>query len=1268
MMIFGGKLMTTSQQTKEPALEKMTSSAHAQKFALHSLSSQEKLLLVELQKTRAQIVSELSKIDPAACGSDDNWFSVKDTIEGYEQKMIDASKPYIKSTPLKKAAKAARRHLKPLPASPAVSMMMAPSVGSHGPIKLSTFKTGVDMLPIMASTGDAALEVGLKKQGKLQLPVFKLPSLDTSQYQKKVINGTSVHIKTRPKSGSSGRPDAVHVANRGLVYRNRTEFLHAVAAMHTRMQVNERSYVQRHLRMSERDISEVGQDIELELLMQDHEEADHARQRGLLLRGGADGLFEDSVDASTAAPAESSQPLSLFMRVAYMDRVQRQAVVRYSEEAPSSSSVADQDPLDSSYEEFGPTRSVTSYSVPSSPKTMDLQRQPGLMISQMRSMPNMPSMPLHGDSYDTYSSMNSPARSSHLSVTQGLPQSMQGGGTGRSPAHLNHNTDLSAILSTPGGKRRLSKSGPFSPISHATGPVSSTVSKKTTRGPSHSQSQDLSSIREAYGTARRGKKRLLGTKGSITAWGVDDMSASHDPEQAAASKAANATQALKMELMRSLNTMQHHTAMVKDDILRIQNVVDVQNPKAKSFMFAMAAERMVTALQTCVLKELRRGMRAWKLAVKQEERKAMVDVYVRFHGLRYLAQSLKWLMHVALIKKWVKWVAHAQSETTRLRLIVENKAAVVIQTRARGMLARMRVSHLRKLKKYEHLYTACIEIQRMFRGKPVRWRYLAWKRSEKRRKRAIKIQSQWRRYLAAKRVRAIRFSLDKSYAATVINSLVRMYNAKIRVARIRQQRLHYYCAIQIQRVVRGFLGRCRVTKLLQDLEEFYAARLIQTRIRMFLARRFLIRKRIQTHAYWKMRAQAAVLIQKTYRGFRGRLKARVFTMEITRKRRRIFNAATKIINMCRAFVARRKLRRLKAERTTRWIAQARAWKEMWSEDAQDWFYYAEATQDSVWEPKKEGYTKTDGRVVLEDGSIIVDPDVAAALDMDMMRMPKEMCSECNERYAIRSCNQCEDSYCTPCYKNAHATGTRKKHTYVAVGPVDCGECENLLAERWCVTCDEAHCDYCWRKLHSKGKRRFHPFCKVWPGGKVGKQMMTMDGEELTDTSYDPTFLLRRYEQEQAAQAPPQEYNYTYPAEETYDDTAQQQLEYAQGGTDWLQQQQDAPLAITNGQEGSWETAYDEEGNVYYYNTVSGVSQYEDPSSQDAGAQHMKSLLEQWAQAYDDEGNVYWYNSTTGASQYENPFATEETDEASAEGGGEYAGGDGQGGYEGYGEG
>ena len=170
-------------------------------------------------------------------------------------------------------------------------------------------------------------------------------------------------------------------------------------------------------------------------------------------------------------------------------------------------------------------------------------------------------------------------------------------------------------------------------------------------------------------------------------------------------------------------------------------------------------------------------------------------------------------------------------------------------------------------------------------------------------------------------VRALRFSLDKAYAATKIQSVARMYLAKFRVQQIRIYRRQVRATIKIQSVVRGFLGRCRVNTILRDLEYFYAARMIQTQVRIFIAKRFIIKKRFETHAYWRMRIHAAVLIQKTYRGYRGRLKAYVITMEINRKRRRVYGAATKITNMCRGYVARKKLARIKMERYNRWLAQ-----------------------------------------------------------------------------------------------------------------------------------------------------------------------------------------------------------------------------------------------------------------------------------------------------------------------------------------------------------
>jgi len=91
-------------------------------------------------------------------------------------------------------------------------------------------------------------------------------------------------------------------------------------------------------------------------------------------------------------------------------------------------------------------------------------------------------------------------------------------------------------------------------------------------------------------------------------------------------------------------------------------------------------------------------------------------------------------------------------------------------------------------------------------------------------------------------------------------------------------------------------------------------------------------------------------------------------------------------------------------------------------------------------------------------------------------------------------------------------------------------------------------------------------------------------------------------------------------------------------------------------EQEWQTAYDEEGNVYYYSEKTGVSQYENPYSlvaaqvQDPAAEHVRNMLLQWAQAYDAEGTPYWYNAATGQSQYESPFDDLDLSGKEAEGG------------------
>lgn len=39
------------------------------------------------------------------------------------------------------------------------------------------------------------------------------------------------------------------------------------------------------------------------------------------------------------------------------------------------------------------------------------------------------------------------------------------------------------------------------------------------------------------------------------------------------------------------------------------------------------------------------------------------------------------------------------------------------------------------------------------------------------------------------------------------------------------------------------------------------------------------------------------------------------------------------------------------------------------------------------------------------------------------------------------------------------------------------------------------------------------------------------------------------------------------------------------------------------------------------------------------AMQTSSTIEEWTYAYDDNGYIYWYNNVTGHSQYEDPYST-----------------------------
>lgn len=998
-------------------------SVKLQKAALSSLSKQERLLLLELQRTRQSIVTELNRLDPSI--SADSWLDVQETISTYQSKIsrlareetLDGRQGHVIN--LSASSERNGSAMGSMSSIGSVGSMVSPSkyqsvssakrsaaVSAAAAIPVTRIRTGIDMLPVLATTGESAMEVGIRKQGELRLPVFKLPAIDAARLASLSMEDMRHATATErqggsPESHSSATmqkqvPDSlgdgmqVSLRSERTFHRVRLAALEYVAHLlaETRsLAPLDVAFMKRHLRIGDRDLHDVEDELE----------------RRVMLRISAD--------------SETSGTITIFLKAR-----------KIFSGHPSSSS--------------------SSSIVPIPPR-------PGSSFLDASSVDG--SMAMGGLSVVTFGS---------LASTRGQ--------------------QLTARSSGGNSKKRTASAAHFSP-----------------------------------------------------------------------------SELLKTELMQSLRTMQHHTERVKDGIAAMQSIVSAGNPKAKLMLASVAAERMSEALYKIASRDIQRGFASWNLAVQQIHRVASSEKVIKFLRLRKFSRVLGEVAHRCLEKRLVRWVNFTRKEAARIVRLQREAAVCVLQRYLRGCMARDRVNRLRDSRKFKELYTAVIKIQAQIKGRLVKWKYAVFCRKRTDDRAARKIQRVQRGHRARKRVRRLRNQRNKGKAATIIQALARGRRDRLRVRGLNADRHKKLCAVKIQTAMRGYLARTHTKQILHKLHMDRAVRKVQAVWRGAIARMGIGRKKRELREYKETRYKAARDIQKVARGFRSRMTSRMKKIEAQRKKRRLDNAATRIITMCRGFAARALVRGMRKARQKQMLDDARSWVETWSDDADAFFFFNAATGETLWEPPSSGYSKADGSLILATGEVITDPDVLEAEEAEKKRQMGHICSECNDRIAIKLCNECGDNFCTPCFRTCHTAGARRLHTHSALGPLDCSECEMLLAERWCVSCDEAFCDGCWRKVHARGKRRFHPFSDVSARGKVDSRVYTIDGSEVP--AYSAAYVQDQWE----------------------GSTEEEKLNEANS---YIAQQ----AAQKEAEAAQWGEYTDDSGFSYYFNYVTGVSQYEYP--------------------------------------------------------------------------
>ena len=650
---------------------------------------------------------------------------------------------------------------------------------------------------------------------------------------------------------------------------------------------------------------------------------------------------------------------------------------------------------------------------------------------------------------------------------------------------------------------------------------------------------------------------------------------------------------------------------------------------------------------------------------------------------------------------WIKWTFNVAEMRRIERDKLEDRCAKILQNAWRGRLSRLLVQKIKAERKFKNEFNGSVQIQSLARGVATRNNYHKILVQRQRQHAALTIQCSIRCFVANVLVRA---KFDEKYrdlATRGIQRYMRGMFGRSEAKRRRVLKQRNEAATEIHRVLRGKWGREKFDKMVEFVEQSQACVIIAKHIRRCLSITRCRRLREVRERERKKLEKAAIVVQKIYRGHRGRVMTSLLMKSQKGVNSKRDDAVKKIQSLARGVEARVRVKALLEDKKAFMMQDARMWQETWSEDQNAWFYLHEETQEAMWEPPTDGYTKADGRLVLKSGRVIEDPLMAMTDEEKEAKEKESKCVECEKADATRICNECGDKYCSACYATAHATGKRSEHTFLRIGPIECEECEKELAIKWCTQCDDPFCGDCFDKIHQRGKRRAHAYCNidshgvvsprawgangqpagVFSGGKLGagggggmeSDYGNMEGYGGEGTAGGGEgFGAVAAGDEWAVYYDDQNNPYWYSnstGESMYEQPpGAPDAEAAAGEIDV-----DPPAAEQGEQNASWLTnAADEEGGGggagagggggglpegwgeyvdddgvgYYYNEGTRESSYDHPGGAGGGSLEGGGSVElslasagasPWEQYFDDEGLPYWYNNETGDSQYDAPL-------------------------------
>ena len=643
------------------------------------------------------------------------------------------------------------------------------------------------------------------------------------------------------------------------------------------------------------------------------------------------------------------------------------------------------------------------------------------------------------------------------------------------------------------------------------------------------------------------------------------------------SSSHNLKEALNSKFNRSIANVQTIEENIKEDVSKIQDICfDVVKyslhrssrnrfPEANKRFKSWAVHRMISIVgYVAILNPMKLCFKVWRSKALSIILMQKWAKYLYYQGIMKLAYAKNIINRRKILCTQDAWVLHVKEGRKKDIEKLRVKSAHLLQSFALIIASKKEICDLRINRKNR----VAVYIQSYFRTHVAVKLRAKLEYQRKLSRVVVSFQCAYRCYLSKRTVENLKRLNRKKKAVINIQRVVRGVEGRALSAVRREKIIIFVSACSLQRAWRGFIAR----KLLECLQEedlkHRASEIIQRYTRVFLSKNLFRLMKEESKRNKIRRNKSILVLQRVYRAHRRFVVSKIELAAQVAVARRRFRAAVRIQSKVRQISSKVIVEKLAKKLQRSMILNARRWKEAWNDQQGCWFYYDVETEATLWEPPRTGYAKSDSQLVLENGKVIDDPLIGSP---DIVH---NICSECDRAVATRHCEQCEDCYCTTCFKTSHPQGGRRAlHTYVAIGPtIECEECEHKAASRWCIQCDDPFCSNCWEKIHARGKRVYHTFCNIRGDGSVSPRAWNSNGTHAG--IFNP--IHESIE------------NYEFTGNEgTCFDTSDIYPDNSKCHYENIKNECFTENTV-------WTSHYDEMGNIYYYNNFTGESSYDEP--------------------------------------------------------------------------